>query len=108
MAPSTPVRKPLNKHISHAANGNGMPMDTPLGDLSNAFRDTKPTGGDKGKMAASKQKGRLDSIPAAATEVRITRDWEGPEAKVSRPKLATVPSVSPRSLGGTQSRQASD
>lgn len=106
MAPSTPVRKPLNKHISHAA---GMVHDTPLGDLSNAFRDTKPAGGgDKGKMGASKQKGRLDSIPAAATEVRITRDWEGPEAKVSRPKLATVPSVSSRSVKSTPSRPATD
>lgn len=97
MNPVTPTRKPINKHL--ALGGAPIAQDSPLGDLSNAVRDLRLGGGSaaagsKGKGVLSR-KGGTDGLPVAASaEVNITKDWDGPEAKLGRTKSSGTSVVS--------------
>lgn len=87
MNPVTPARRAQPKH------GGGIVQETPLNDLSNAHRDRRGAsvaGVDKGKskIGLSRKDGTSDTLPTAnISELSITKDWEGPEARnTARPK----------------------
>lgn len=74
----------------------GAGHDTPLGEISNVVRESRTPGLSGDKVNKSKvalvRKERSDTLPTATmSEISITRDWDGPEAKVSlRPKSSGI------------------
>lgn len=94
MKPQTPTRRPQNKHLIL---GGAVAQDSPLGDLSNALRDTRLDRG-KGKAGLGRKDGfeshgKSTSLPV---ESRVTKDWDGPEAKLKKAKTAGLGPVSGR------------
>lgn len=98
MNPQTPTRRPHNKHL---ALGGGVAHDSPLNDLSNALKDTRLDRGGHGKAKAGlSRKDVFDVHPKAPTlESRVTKDWEGPEAKLKKAKAASLGAVSSAKWG---------
>ncbi|CAO1616708.1 unnamed protein product [Jaminaea pallidilutea] len=84
--PMTPTRQSAYKK------GNG-PQESPLSNVSNALRDTRlgPVAGSSKVRGKTARKEHADTLPyAAPAEISITRDWEGPEAKVGTSRSKPV------------------
>lgn len=96
MNPQTPTRRPHNKHLA-LGGGGGVAHDSPLGDLSNAVRGPTEARGahhGKAKSALSRREG-FDTHPRSlALEARVTKDWDGPDAKIKKTKATNAGIVS--------------
>lgn len=74
-----------------------MAQDSPLGDLSNALRDTRLDRG-KGKAGLGRKDGfeSRGKSSSLSVESKVTKDWDGPEAKLKKAKTAGLGAVSGR------------